>query len=109
VNHGSATSIETVLLDLDGTLHVGSQAASGPEVMRWLRHQGLTVRFTANTDSIIPPHSPSVGPRFGFLTTEDELVVTRSRWRPGCSRIRRRTGAGRGRRRGAPAAGPVSG
>ena len=53
---GRLTGIDTVLLlDLDGTLYVGSQVVPGaPETMRWLRAQGLTVRFTTNTDSIPP-------------------------------------------------------
>jgi ribonucleotide monophosphatase NagD (HAD superfamily) len=43
--------IETVLLDLDGPLYVGSQVARGtPEAVRRLRGQGLTVRFCTNTD-----------------------------------------------------------
>jgi ribonucleotide monophosphatase NagD (HAD superfamily) len=53
---GRLTGIDTVLLlDLDGTLYVGSQVVPGtPEAVRWLRAQGLTVRFTTNTDSISP-------------------------------------------------------
>src|SRR4029453_2987930 len=47
--------IETVLLDLDGTLYVGSQVVDGaPEAVRWLREQGLAVRFCTNTDSVPP-------------------------------------------------------
>jgi hypothetical protein len=35
---GRLTGIETVLLDLDGTLYVGSQVVPGaPEAVRWLR------------------------------------------------------------------------
>jgi phospholysine phosphohistidine inorganic pyrophosphate phosphatase len=53
---GRLTGIDTVLLlDLDGTLCVGSQVVPGaPETVRSLRAQGLTVRFTTNTDSIPP-------------------------------------------------------
>jgi ribonucleotide monophosphatase NagD (HAD superfamily) len=53
---GRLTGIDTVLLlDLDGTLYVGSQVVPGAsETVRWLRAQGLTVRFTTNTDSIPP-------------------------------------------------------
>ena len=52
---GRLTGIETVLLDLDGTLYVGSQVVNGaPEAVRWLRDQGLTVRFCTNTDSVTP-------------------------------------------------------
>jgi ribonucleotide monophosphatase NagD (HAD superfamily) len=53
---GRLTGIDTVLLlDLDGTLYVGSQVVPGaPETVRWMRVRGLTVRFTTNTDSIPP-------------------------------------------------------
>jgi ribonucleotide monophosphatase NagD (HAD superfamily) len=53
---GRLTGIDTgLLLDLDGTLYVGSQVVPGaPEAVRWLRDQGLTVRFTTNTDSVTP-------------------------------------------------------
>jgi ribonucleotide monophosphatase NagD (HAD superfamily) len=48
------TGIDTVL-DLDGTLYVGSRVVPGvSEAVRWLRDQGLTVRFCTNTDSIPP-------------------------------------------------------
>jgi hypothetical protein len=61
---GRLTGIDTVLLlDLDGTLYVDSQVVPGPpETVRWLRAQGLTVRFTTNTDSIPRPPSPTAGP-----------------------------------------------
>ena len=52
---GRLTGIETVLLDLDGTMYVGTQVVPGaPEAVRWLREQGLTVRFCTNTDSVTP-------------------------------------------------------
>jgi HAD superfamily hydrolase (TIGR01458 family) len=73
---GRLTGIETVLLDLDGTLYVGSQVVPGaPEAVRWLRDQGLTVRFTTNTDSITPAALVDRLRRFGFQTSEDELVT----------------------------------
>jgi glycerol 3-phosphatase-2 len=57
------TGIDTVLLDLDGTLYVGSQVVPGAsEAVRWLRAQGLTVRFTTNTDSIPPARLPTASP-----------------------------------------------
>ena len=35
---GRLTGVQTVLLDLDGTLYVGSQVVAGaPEAVRWLR------------------------------------------------------------------------
>jgi ribonucleotide monophosphatase NagD (HAD superfamily) len=37
---GRLSGIETVLLDLDGTLYVGSQVVPGaPEAVRWLLDQ----------------------------------------------------------------------
>jgi HAD superfamily hydrolase (TIGR01458 family) len=73
---GRMTDIETVLLDLDGTLYVGSQVVPGaPEAVRWLRDQGLTVRFTTNTDSIPPAALADRLARLGFQATEDELVT----------------------------------
>ena len=73
---GRLTGIETVLLDLDGTLYVGSQVVPGaPQAVRWLRDQGLTVRFTTNTDSIAPAALADRLARLGFQAAEDELVT----------------------------------
>ena len=81
---GRLTGIDTVLLDLDGTLYVGSQVVpGGPETVRWLRDQGLTVRFTTNTDSITPAALEDRLTRFGFETSA-------SSWWPRrrfCSRV----------------------
>ena len=73
---GRLTGIETVLLDLDGTLYVGSQVVPGaPEAVRWLRDQGLTVRFTTNTDSVAPAALADRLAQLGFQTSEEELVT----------------------------------
>ena len=73
---GRLTGIETVLLDLDGTLYVGSQVVAGaPEAVRWLRDQGLTVRFCTNTDSIAPAALADRLARRGFPAAEEELVT----------------------------------
>jgi HAD superfamily hydrolase (TIGR01458 family) len=73
---GRLTGIDTVLLDLDGTLYVGSQVVPGAsEAVRWLRAQGLTVRFTTNTDSIPPAGLADRLARLGFPASEDELVT----------------------------------
>jgi ribonucleotide monophosphatase NagD (HAD superfamily) len=73
---GRLSGIETVLLDLDGTLYVGSQVVPGaPEAVRWLRDQGLTVRFCTNTDSIAPAALADRLARLGFQTSADELVT----------------------------------
>jgi HAD superfamily hydrolase (TIGR01458 family) len=73
---GRLTGIDTVLLDLDGTLYVGSQVVPGaPAAVRWLRNQGLTVRFTTNTDSIAPAALADRLARRGFPASEDELVT----------------------------------
>jgi len=70
------TGIDTVLLDLDGTLYVGSQVVPGaPEAVRWLRDQGLTVRFCTNTDSVAPTGLADRLARLGFPAAEDELVT----------------------------------
>jgi HAD superfamily hydrolase (TIGR01458 family) len=70
------TGIETVLLDLDGTLYVGSQVVAGaPEAVRWLRDQGLTVRFCSNTDSISPAALADRLAQRGFPAAEEELVT----------------------------------
>jgi HAD superfamily hydrolase (TIGR01458 family) len=73
---GRLTGIDTVLLDLDGTLYVGSQVVPGaPEAVRWLRDQGLTVRFCTNTDSIPPAALADRLAQRGFPASEDELVT----------------------------------
>ena len=74
---GRLTGIDTVLLllDLDGTLYVGSQVVPGaPEAVRWLRDQGLTVRFTTNTDSVAPAALADRLAQLGFQTSEEELA-----------------------------------
>jgi HAD superfamily hydrolase (TIGR01458 family) len=73
---GRLGGIETVLLDLDGTLYVGSQVVPGaPEAVRWLRAQGLTVRFCTNTDSIAPAALADRLAGRGFEASEEELVT----------------------------------
>ena len=70
------TGIDTVLLDLDGTLYVGSRVVPGAsEAVRWLRDQGLTVRFTTNTDSIPPAALADRLAQRGLEASEDELVT----------------------------------
>jgi HAD superfamily hydrolase (TIGR01458 family) len=73
---GRLGGIETVLLDLDGTLYVGSQVVEGAaETVRWLREQGLTVRFCTNTDSVAPGALAERLARLGFGADEGELVT----------------------------------
>jgi HAD superfamily hydrolase (TIGR01458 family) len=73
---GRLTGIETVLLDLDGTLYVGSQVVPGaPAAVRQLRDRGLAVRFITNTDSVAPAALADRLARFGFPASEDELVT----------------------------------
>jgi HAD superfamily hydrolase (TIGR01458 family) len=68
--------IDTVLLDLDGTLYVGSRVVDGaPEVVRWLRERGLAVRFCTNTDSVTPAELAERLRGRGFPVDEDELVT----------------------------------
>jgi Haloacid dehalogenase-like hydrolase len=73
---GWLNGTETVLLDLDGTLYVGSRVVPGaPEAVRWLREQGLTVRFCTNTDSVTPAALADRLAERGFPASEDELVT----------------------------------
>jgi HAD superfamily hydrolase (TIGR01458 family) len=73
---GRLGSTETVLLDLDGTLYVGSQVVDGaPEAVRRLREQGLAVRFCTNTDSVTPSELAERLARRGFQVATDELVT----------------------------------
>jgi ribonucleotide monophosphatase NagD (HAD superfamily) len=107
---GRLTGIDTVLLDLDGTLYVGSQVVPGaPQAVRWLRAQGLTVRFTTNTDSIAPAALADRLARLGLEAAEDELVTPVAVAAPPVRVGAADAGAGRGRRRGAPGAGGVPG
>jgi Haloacid dehalogenase-like hydrolase len=97
---GRLTGIETVLLDLDGALYVGSQIVPGaPQAVRWLRSQGLTVRFTTNTDSIAPAALADRLARLGFPAAEDELVTPVAVAAPPVRVGAADAGAGRGRRR----------
>ena len=73
---GRLDRVETVLLDLDGTLYVGSQVVDGaPEAVRWLRERGLAVRFCTNTDSVTPGELAERLRGRGFPVDEDELVT----------------------------------
>jgi HAD superfamily hydrolase (TIGR01458 family) len=73
---GRLGGIETVLLDLDGTLYLGSRVVPGaPEAVRWLRDQGLTVRFCTNTDSVTPAALAERLAERGFPAATDELVT----------------------------------
>jgi HAD superfamily hydrolase (TIGR01458 family) len=73
---GRLGGIETVLLDLDGTLYLGSRVVPGaPEAVRWLRDQGLAVRFCTNTDSVTPAALAERLAERGFPAATDELVT----------------------------------
>ena len=70
------TGIETVLLDLDGTMYVGTRVVPGAaETVRWLRDRGLVVRFCTNTDSVTPAALAGRLARLGFAADEGELVT----------------------------------
>ena len=73
---GRLDRVETVLLDLDGTLYVGSRVVDGaPAAAARLRERGLAVRFCTNTDSVTPAAlAGRLGGR-GFQVAEDELVT----------------------------------
>jgi HAD superfamily hydrolase (TIGR01458 family) len=73
---GRLSGVETVLLDLDGTLYVGSRVVDGaPEAVRRLRQRGLAVRFCTNTDSVTPAELADRLGRRGFQVAADELVT----------------------------------
>jgi HAD superfamily hydrolase (TIGR01458 family) len=73
---GRLSGVETVLLDLDGTLYEGSRVVAGaPEAVRWLRDQGLIVRFCTNTDSVAPAALADRLTRLGFPASAEELVT----------------------------------
>jgi HAD superfamily hydrolase (TIGR01458 family) len=76
VGVGSLDGVDTVLLDLDGTLYVGGQVVDGAsEAVQWLRERGMAVRFCTNTDSVT---SAALAERLrgrGFQVAEDELVT----------------------------------
>ena len=44
--------------------------AGAPEAVRWLRDQGLTVRFCTNTDSIAPAALADRLARLGFPASD---------------------------------------
>jgi HAD superfamily hydrolase (TIGR01458 family) len=73
---GRLAGVETVLLDLDGTLYVGSQVVPGaPAAVRRLRELGLTLRFCTNTDSVAPAALADRLAGRGFEVAGDELVT----------------------------------
>jgi HAD superfamily hydrolase (TIGR01458 family) len=73
---GRLRGIDTVLLDLDGTLYVGSQVVPGaPGAVRRLREAGFALRFATNTDSVTPAALADRLAGFGFDAVEDELVT----------------------------------
>jgi HAD superfamily hydrolase (TIGR01458 family) len=73
---GRLRGVDTVLLDLDGTLYQGSQPVPGAaDAVRALRHDELAVRFTTNTDSIPPAAITARLAGLGIQTAADELVT----------------------------------
>ena len=73
---GRLAGVETVLLDLDGTLYIGSQVVPGaPEAVRRLREAGLALRFCTNTDSLAPSALAERLASRGFEVAGDELVT----------------------------------
>jgi len=73
---GRLGGVDTVLLDLDGTLYEGSRVVDGaPEAVRRLREHGLTVRFCTNTDSVTPSELADRLAGRGFQVGEEELVT----------------------------------
>jgi len=72
----AGTDIRLVLLDLDGTLYVGSRAVHGAAAaVERLRGMGLHVRFTTNTDSMPPAAVVSRLAGMGVDCAPDEIVT----------------------------------
>jgi HAD superfamily hydrolase (TIGR01458 family) len=72
----SRPGVDTVLLDLDGTLYEGSRLVPGaPEAVAALRAAGLTVRFTTNTDAVPPAAVAERLAGFGIEAEPGELVT----------------------------------
>jgi glycerol 3-phosphatase-2 len=73
---GIDTILDTVLLDLDGTLYVGSQVVPGAsEAVRWLRAPGPHGMLHHQHRLDPPAGLADRLDRLGFLASEDELVT----------------------------------
>src|SRR6266571_4668523 len=68
--------VEVALLDLDGTVYVGSRPVPGAgEAVERLRRDGLAVRFTSNTDSTSPAALAARLAGMGIPAAEDDFLT----------------------------------
>lgn len=68
--------IRLVLIDLDGTMYVGSQVIAGAAAaVRRLRELGISLRFTTNTDSVTPATLVHRLAGMGVDATLDEVLT----------------------------------
>jgi HAD superfamily hydrolase (TIGR01458 family) len=73
---GRLHGVDTVLLDLDGTLYEGSRPVPGAVEAVWaLRADGLAVCFTTNTDSVPPAAVAARLAVLGVTVAAGELVT----------------------------------
>jgi HAD superfamily hydrolase (TIGR01458 family) len=68
--------VELALLDLDGTVYVGTRPVPGAvEAVARLRDLGVTVRFVTNTDSVTPDALLDRLSAIGILVTTGEVLT----------------------------------
>jgi HAD superfamily hydrolase (TIGR01458 family) len=68
--------VELALLDLDGTVYVGTRPLPGAvEAVTKLRELGMTVRFVTNTDSVTPDALVERLSGMGIAVSADELLT----------------------------------
>jgi HAD superfamily hydrolase (TIGR01458 family) len=73
---GRLGAVDTILLDLDGTLYEGSRPVPGAaEAVDALRLAGFTVRFTTNTDAVPPAAVADRLAGFGIRAAPEELLT----------------------------------
>lgn len=72
----SAEALRLALIDLDGTIYVGSQVIDGAAgAVQRLRDLGIAVRFTTNTDSVTPATLVRRLARMGVDAAVDEVLT----------------------------------
>lgn len=70
------THYRLVLVDLDGTLYIGTQVVEGAAAaVEQLRAMGLLLRFTTNTDSIAPSGVVAKLDAMGIRAAPDEIIT----------------------------------
>lgn len=68
--------MRAILFDLDGVLYVGETLIAGaPEVLRWVREQGIPHLFVTNTSTHGRAYLKEKVYRFGIETAEEEIFT----------------------------------